>query len=131
VISTIHQPRSELWSTFDSVFLLAKGGRLIYEGPRAEVLETFAAAGEPCPSGWNPADFLLDAVSIDYYSADRQQVSEHRVAKLVSLWELSSRMAQLEFKKEGEQPIIPKSPGDYKAQSMRIALPVVTARSFK
>jgi ABC-type multidrug transport system ATPase subunit len=131
VISTIHQPRSELWPTFDSVFLLARGGRLVYGGPRAEVLDAFSAAGEPCPQDWNPADFLVDSISVDYRSLGSRQESQDRVTKLIHVWELSSGASELESRGQEKQPMIPKSVSRYKVQSMRVALPIVIARSFK
>jgi hypothetical protein len=103
----------------------------VYSGPRADVLKAFAAAGEPCPQGWNPADYLLDSISVDYRSQESQQESQDRVEKLVHLWQLDSDASELESRPQDERTVIAKSAGDYKSQSMRVALPIVIARSFK
>ena len=44
VVCAIHQPRSSIWGLFDDILLLASG-RLIYMGPREEVIPYFAKLG--------------------------------------------------------------------------------------
>lgn len=62
-VVTLHQPRSDIYHLIDNVVVLAKGGRLAYNGPRSEVAAIFSKTGFPIPPLFNPADFLLDAVS--------------------------------------------------------------------
>ncbi|TPX68950.1 hypothetical protein CcCBS67573_g07015 [Chytriomyces confervae] len=59
VVFTIHQPRSDIFSLFDQLILIAKG-RLVYSGPAEEAIDHFAAMGYPVPLGFNVADYLID-----------------------------------------------------------------------
>ncbi|CAH7671336.1 hypothetical protein BY996DRAFT_8560189 [Phakopsora pachyrhizi] len=60
VICSIHQPSSQIYYAFDHICLLAPGGRQVYCGPTARVNSFLASHGLACPSGFNPADYLLD-----------------------------------------------------------------------
>ncbi|KAF8176209.1 hypothetical protein K438DRAFT_81241 [Mycena galopus ATCC 62051] len=59
VIFTIHQPRSNIVALFDQLVLLA-AGKLVYSGEFAKCQAYFAEIGQPCPPGFNIADFLID-----------------------------------------------------------------------
>lgn len=85
VILTLHQPRSDIYHLLDNVIVLAKGGRTVYAGLRKQVESTFASQGYTIPAYFNPADFLLDVVSIDSRPLYEGQ-SRERVGKLVSYW---------------------------------------------
>ena len=63
VIFSIHQPRSNIYSLFDEVVLLAHG-RLVYGGPREHALNFLADNGYKCDENYNPADFLIDTVTL-------------------------------------------------------------------
>lgn len=63
VITTIHQPSSQLYHMFDDVILLAKGGVQLYSGKAREAAAWWESKGLHCPEGWNPADFMLDIAS--------------------------------------------------------------------
>ncbi|KAL7577387.1 hypothetical protein ACA910_002113 [Epithemia clementina (nom. ined.)] len=64
-LASLHQPRSSVWHTYiDYVMLLAPGGHVCYCGPKDECLPYFANLGFPCPTLTNPAEFLVDLVSI-------------------------------------------------------------------
>jgi len=62
---TIHQPSSELWSLFDK-FLLLSAGRTVYYGKAEDTVQYFDSLGHPCPSTYNPADFVLALVNQDF-----------------------------------------------------------------
>ncbi|KAJ8594505.1 hypothetical protein M405DRAFT_930167 [Rhizopogon salebrosus TDB-379] len=59
VIFTIHQPRSNIVALFDHLVLLAHG-KMVYSGEFAKCQEYFASIGQPCPPGFNIADYLID-----------------------------------------------------------------------
>ncbi|KAG6914930.1 hypothetical protein DXG01_014394 [Tephrocybe rancida] len=59
VIFTIHQPRSNIVAMFDQLVLLASG-KLVYSGEFAKCHDHFTSIGQPCPPGFNIADFLID-----------------------------------------------------------------------
>jgi ATP-binding cassette subfamily G (WHITE) protein 2 (SNQ2) len=67
VLVTIHQPSAQLFLQFDSLLLLAKGGKTVYFGDIGEnattLKEYFARYGAPCPKDANPAEHMIDVVS--------------------------------------------------------------------
>ncbi|KAJ3316210.1 hypothetical protein HDU76_001984 [Blyttiomyces sp. JEL0837] len=75
VVVTIHQPRSEIFSTFDQLLLLQKG-KVAYFGAANQVPTYFKKFGFKCPFGFNLADFILDLVSVDptHTNADLAEV---------------------------------------------------------
>jgi ATP-binding cassette, subfamily G (WHITE), eye pigment precursor transporter len=62
VICTIHQPRSDIYNLFDKLLLLAKG-KVAYFGDAQQATHHFESLGYPMPDQYNPADFLIDAVT--------------------------------------------------------------------
>ncbi|CAA9962447.1 ABC transporter [Pyrenophora teres f. maculata] len=67
VLVTIHQPSALLFAQFDTLLLLAKGGKTVYFGDIGENAETikeyFGRYDAPCPAGANPAEHMIDVVS--------------------------------------------------------------------
>lgn len=67
VLVTIHQPSAQLFAQFDTLLLLAKGGKTVYFGDIGEQASTiqsyFGRFGAPCPPGVNPAEHMIDVVS--------------------------------------------------------------------
>lgn len=63
VISTIHQPSSELFCEFDRLMLMVDG-RCIYQGIAQEAYDHFEAQGYKCPQLMNASEFYLDMMSI-------------------------------------------------------------------
>ncbi|CAK9136959.1 unnamed protein product [Ilex paraguariensis] len=59
VVTTIHQPSSQLYHMFDKVVLLSEGSP-IYFGPASTALEYFSSIGFSTSLIVNPADLLLD-----------------------------------------------------------------------
>ncbi|KAF5374447.1 hypothetical protein D9615_009108 [Tricholomella constricta] len=59
VIFTIHQPRSNIVALFDQLVVLAMG-KLVYSGEYTKCQDYFTSIGQPCPPGFNIADFLID-----------------------------------------------------------------------
>jgi hypothetical protein len=81
IICTIHQPSTEVYKSFDHVYLLTEG-RLAYAGPRLGALKFFASVGYECPPTYNPADFYVRTMAIvpDYADECRQKVAEISLA---------------------------------------------------
>ncbi|PON89140.1 ABC transporter-like [Trema orientale] len=65
VISSIHQPSSEVFALFDDLFLLSSG-ETVYFGEAKNAVEFFAEAGVPCPSRRNPSDHFLRCINKDF-----------------------------------------------------------------
>lgn len=58
VACTIHQPSSEVFAMFDHVMCLRQG-EMYFDGPNTQLLPILESAGQPCPQGYNAADWLL------------------------------------------------------------------------
>lgn len=69
VLVTIHQPSALLFKEFDTLLLLARGGKTVYFGDIGDEASTlkdyFARNGAPCPQDVNPAEHMIDVVSGD------------------------------------------------------------------
>lgn len=67
ILVTIHQPSALLFSQFDTLLLLAKGGKTVYFGDIGDNASTiksyFGRRGAPCPPDANPAEHMIDVVS--------------------------------------------------------------------
>ncbi|KAI9150540.1 ABC multidrug transporter atrB [Paramyrothecium foliicola] len=67
VLVTIHQPSAQLFAQFDTLLLLAKGGKTVYFGEIGEQAQTvrdyFGRYGAACPTDVNPAEHMIDVVS--------------------------------------------------------------------
>jgi ATP-binding cassette subfamily G (WHITE) protein 2 (SNQ2) len=67
VLVTIHQPSAQLFAQFDTLLLLASGGKTVYFGDIGEgavtVKSYFARHGAPCPREANPAEHMIEVVS--------------------------------------------------------------------
>jgi ABC-type multidrug transport system ATPase subunit len=63
VVTTIHQPSSDVFGKFDSLMLMAEGA-VAYSGPSKEAIEYFKLQGLECPLYANPADFYIKCLAI-------------------------------------------------------------------
>ncbi|KGO49411.1 CDR ABC transporter [Penicillium expansum] len=67
ILVTIHQPSAQLFAQFDTLLLLAKGGKMVYFGDIGDkactVSNYFANYGAPCPVSSNPAEHMIDVVT--------------------------------------------------------------------
>lgn len=64
VVFSIHQPRSSIFFLFDTLLLLNGFGEEAYFGPAAEAMGFMQSLGITTTRPDNPADFLLDSVSV-------------------------------------------------------------------
>ncbi|KAG0467548.1 hypothetical protein HPP92_019128 [Vanilla planifolia] len=65
IISSIHQPSSEVFALFDDLYLLS-GGETVYFGDAKLATEFFREVGLPCPSRRNPSDHFLRCTNSDF-----------------------------------------------------------------
>lgn len=86
LVMTIHQSRSDLFNHFSQVLLLARGGYPVYAGQGQQMLPHFAGLGHECPKTTNPADFVLDLITVDLQQEDREAITRERVQHLISSW---------------------------------------------
>ena len=84
IITTIHQPSSQLYVRFDELLLLAKG-KLIYFGKANSAIEYFEKLSFSTPVGYNPADYFLELVSdkqnVNTLAKAYKQSREHNLLK--------------------------------------------------
>lgn len=83
IITVIHQPRFSIFTLFDDVMLLCKGGKLAYLGPSQLALPYMQSIGFVLPLNENPADFALDVLS---GSMPRTGFPAFQPEDLVPLW---------------------------------------------
>jgi ABC-type multidrug transport system ATPase subunit len=81
---SLHQPRSSIFRMLDSVLLMAPGGRICYFGGTEASLKYFSDLGYECPEETNPAEFLLDLVSVDSEDPYTAIEDEARITNLVA-----------------------------------------------
>jgi ABC-type multidrug transport system ATPase subunit len=102
VVCSIHQPRSSIYAMVDSLMLLSQG-RCAYYGPSgASCHSYFASLEQPVPEDFNPADHLLDVISVDYRTSEQEGVSKARVDKIVQSWQQSGGSLSLEDAPSGD-----------------------------
>jgi ABC-type multidrug transport system ATPase subunit len=85
IIVTIHQPRSEIYSLFDNIILLTRGS-LAYAGSAKDCLSYFANLEHEMPPFTNPAEYLIDLVSVDNRNEEAEAAAEHRVDHIKEAW---------------------------------------------
>ncbi|GMN51418.1 hypothetical protein TIFTF001_020570 [Ficus carica] len=62
ILVSLLQPAPETFDLFDDVILMAEG-KIVYHGPRTNVLEFFEDCGFKCPPRKGAADFLQEVIS--------------------------------------------------------------------
>ncbi|XP_004293165.1 PREDICTED: ABC transporter G family member 13-like isoform X2 [Fragaria vesca subsp. vesca] len=95
VISSIHQPSSEVFALFDDLVLLS-GGQTVYSGQANKAVEFFAKAGVPCPSRRNPSDHFLRCINSDFDKVTMN--SSHNIREVPNASEPLMNFATAEIK---------------------------------
>ncbi|KXJ90620.1 P-loop containing nucleoside triphosphate hydrolase protein [Microdochium bolleyi] len=85
IITTIHQPRSEIWDLFDNLMVLSRGSP-VYSGSTKECVPYFASLGLQLPPFVNPAEFVIDQAAIDNRTPELEAESTERVDRLKTKW---------------------------------------------
>lgn len=100
VVTTIHQPSSDVFALFTKLLLLSEG-RVIFYGPRLAAIAYFLRLGFPCPPYTNPADHFIELISIDW---------ENPTAKLEELdrWHATWKRCSQAFLHEWETGLAEK-----------------------
>ncbi|CAH0724590.1 unnamed protein product, partial [Brenthis ino] len=65
VICSVHQPSSDLFKEFNAISLMSKG-KLLFHGSQEECKNMFEKMNLYCPHNYNPAEFYIKAVSMDF-----------------------------------------------------------------
>lgn len=83
-VMVIHQPRYSLFTLFDDVLLLGKGGRTVYLGPSTNAKEYFESIGFEMPKDENPADWFMDVICGE---VPNKSIPNFKPEMLFELWE--------------------------------------------
>ncbi|XP_062026054.1 ABC transporter G family member 1-like [Rosa rugosa] len=102
VISSIHQPSSEVFELFQNLCLLSSG-RTVYFGPASAAEQFFALNGFPCPALRNPSDHCLRTINKDFDSdieqgLDGKTSTEEAIEILINSYKSSGTFKQLEHR---------------------------------
>ncbi|XP_051141544.1 ABC transporter G family member 15-like [Andrographis paniculata] len=81
VVSSVHQPSSEVFALFDDLLLLSNG-ETIYFGEAEMAVQFFADVGFPCPSKRNPSDHFLRCVNADFDDVHNTLMGSQRVRNI-------------------------------------------------
>lgn len=76
VVSTLHQPSSEIFHLFDNVIVLHEG-EFIYNGSVTELDSYLESVGYPCPKGYNISDHMIFVV---------QTAEDEEIKRLIQHW---------------------------------------------
>ncbi|MCJ1404373.1 hypothetical protein MMC11_007598 [Xylographa trunciseda] len=83
VIASIHQPSTSTFALFDKLLLLS-AGKTCYFGRADQTGKYFGSIGFPLPLHFNPAEFLLDLVNVDF--AGDKAFAANRLSQIHSAW---------------------------------------------
>ena len=89
IVTTIHQPRSEIWGMFDRLVILTRGSP-VFSGKADDCIPWFGRIGMDLPPFVNPAEFLIDIAAIDNRSPELESASSEVVERLKSAWSVES-----------------------------------------
>eukprot|EP00933_Yihiella_yeosuensis_P040341 TRINITY_DN34620_c0_g1_i1.p1 TRINITY_DN34620_c0_g1~~TRINITY_DN34620_c0_g1_i1.p1 ORF type:complete len:1577 (+),score=285.87 TRINITY_DN34620_c0_g1_i1:184-4914(+) len=90
-VMVVHQPRYSLYSLFDDVLLLGKGGRTVYLGPALGAKPYFERLGFMVPLSENPADWFMDLISGD---VPNRRIPRFHPEMLFDLWEANKHSVE-------------------------------------
>ncbi|KAH9904295.1 ABC transporter [Xylariomycetidae sp. FL2044] len=132
IITTIHQPRSEIWDLFDNLIILSKGSP-VYSGSTQQCLSWFTDQGFNLPPFVNPAEFYVDLAAIDNRSPELEEESTARVKKLREAWaeESGNLFAPSSAEKAVEAGELSRAPSKEQHAGFLRQLTVLTDRTFK
>jgi ABC-type multidrug transport system ATPase subunit len=85
VVLTIHQPRASLFMQFDKVNILAAGDDAFFGTPQ-QAMEYWSGLGFPVPAGENPADYMLDTVSVNAASPEERAIQAAQLKMFLANW---------------------------------------------
>lgn len=81
ILVTIHQPQREVFDLFNHVYILAVGGRCIYEGHPSQSIKTINSFGGGLhfdADQYNPASYLVEIASSEFGEKPIEALVEHQ-----------------------------------------------------
>lgn len=107
IVTTIHQPSSEILSRFDKVLCLCEG-KIVYDGPPANIPGYFAEIGYPAPPLTNPADHLMSILNDDDIKIKAFEQGK-KMSKDEVRFEFLQRLSAFNKQYESKRPKITKT----------------------
>lgn len=89
VICTIHQPSSAIFTMFDRLLLMKRGGEVVFFGPlgnnSVNLKDYFSAfpSVDPCPAHSNPATWMLDVIGAGVSSSNKEDFAREYATSLL------------------------------------------------
>ena len=132
LIASIHQPRSDIWRDgIDNIVLLAKGGLTAFSCPKDQIGPMCTTLGYPLPEMVNPADWLLDLISVDSRGT-REAATRTRVSSIVDFWSTQEdRIMRERASTDLDHMPTEVVTSDGGQASLLVALPVIIERMIK
>ncbi|KAL6069457.1 ATP-binding cassette sub- G member 2 [Balamuthia mandrillaris] len=93
IITTIHQPSSDILALFDRLILMTHGN-IIYNGPPSKIVPYFASIGYKCPKYTNPAEYIMDLAKSDSHISSKSE-GKVRVRALVRHYRETKKLPPL------------------------------------
>lgn len=122
VVATIHQPSSQVFGLFDELIVMAQG-RVAFSASAAEAVTHFDSLGFPVPPNYNPADHLMEILSVlprsfffSFFFTFQRHVTT-RVRMLTVHWNSRSSLTS-------RRSPVPRSPPSATAGIRRRLLPI-------
>lgn len=103
ILTVVHQPRSSIFFLFDNLLLLSEG-KVMYFGAIDQCTDYFSRLSYACPTQFNPADFVMDIVSVDSRTEELRQESERRIEFLGERWLETEQVPQSQTKQSLLEP---------------------------
>jgi ABC-type multidrug transport system ATPase subunit len=112
VLFTIHQPASEIFTSFDRLILMNKG-RVMYQGNVADVPSYFKDRGHAVPLNYNPADWIMNVAqansieeldNADFFPADERKLPEPFTEAMEGRDELGITMTAYDDDEDSARP---------------------------
>lgn len=107
IIFTVHQPSAAMLPMFDHIYAV-NAGNCIYQGTSGNLIKFFDELEMPCPSTYNPIDYLMEIANNEY--GDHSQVLIDKI----------QNGSNLDYAKNHDQNYaadIFKKPSDFKESS--------------
>ena len=91
VIASIHQPSTATYQLFDKLILLSSG-QTCFNGPASKAVTYFSELSYIVPANYNPAEYFLNLVNIDFASSE---TPAQRLEHIANAWAESTFAEQL------------------------------------
>jgi ABC-type multidrug transport system ATPase subunit len=80
IVSTIHQPSSEIFAEFDKLLIMVQGN-IVYQGSSKQSPHYFEKIGYPIPLNSNPTDFYMkvmnkEGIALKYIEQNQNYTDE-------------------------------------------------------